>query len=259
MIKQLLVVLVVSLLINIGMFLFAYKYKTDKLTDISYALTFIVLGVFCFLKGSGDIFSNIILLMVTAWAIRLGSFLLLRIWKTGKDSRFDSMRDDFKKFGRFWLLQGVTVWVVMLGASIALLNSSAPKEVGLLSWVGLGVWFSGLVIESVADSTKRRFSSNPSNKGKWIDEGIWKYSRHPNYFGEILVWSGLFIFVSPLLNGSEIIIALISPVFITTLLCFVSGIPILEKSADEKWGKLKTYQEYKKRTSILILMPKKKV
>jgi len=258
MLNQLLLILAISLFINIAMFLVAYKYKTDKLTDISYALTFIVLAFVSFLSGSGDTSSKLIVAMVTIWAVRLGGFLLIRIWKTGKDARFDEMRNSFSKFGRFWLLQAVTVWVVMLAANLALLQNTSNRDIVLLSWVGLLIWLAGLVIESIADNTKRNFSLNPKNKGKWIDEGIWKYSRHPNYFGEILVWAGMFILVAPLLSGTELLVVFISPLFITTLLCFVSGIPLLEKSADKKWGNLKDYQEYKRRTSILALIPKKK-
>jgi len=258
MTEQLIAVLILSLLINMGMFLFAYRYKTDKLTDISYALTFVALSIVCFFVGSGSKTNKVVLLMVTAWAVRLGGFLLARIWKKGKDSRFDDMRDNFRKFGRFWLLQAITVWIVMLAANVTLLKTDSSNNIGLVSWAGLLIWFFGLAVESIADNTKRKFSLNPANKGKWIDEGIWKYSRHPNYFGEILVWSGLFIFVVPALAGTETIVALCSPLFITILLCFVSGIPILEKSADKKWGKVESYQEYKKRTSILVLMPKKR-
>jgi steroid 5-alpha reductase family enzyme len=118
--------------------------------------------------------------------------------------------------------------------------------------LGLGIWFIGLIIEATADIQKYKFKLDKKNKDKFIDIGIWKYSRHPNYFGEILCWVGVYVFVFLSFSISEKLIALIGPLFITTLLLFVSGIPLLEKYADKKWGKEKDYQEYKKNTNILI-------
>jgi len=123
--------------------------------------------------------------------------------------------------------------------------------------VGVVLWLIGLVVEAVADWQKFQFIQNKKNKDKWIQSGIWKYSRHPNYFGEIMVWFGVYVFVVSGLTGSEQLFAMASPLFITFLLLFVSGVPLLEKSADAKWGKEPAYKKYKKSTSILLPLPPK--
>lgn len=247
--------LVLSVGINLVMFLPAFYFKTDKLTDISYAVTFAVLALFGVVQGNTSTSRLILFAMISVWALRLGGFLLYRVWQKGKDSRFDEMREHFWKFGRFWLLQGVTVWVVMLSAILAFSEESMSANV--LSIIGLAIWATGLVIETVADWQKFKFSQNPKNEGTWIDEGIWQYSRHPNYFGEMSVWIGVYLFCLANLSGYQVWLGLLSPLYIIGLLLFVSGVPILEKSADKKWGDDKKYQQYKKRTSILIPLPKK--
>jgi steroid 5-alpha reductase family enzyme len=122
----------------------------------------------------------------------------------------------------------------------------------VVSLGGLYVFTLGLLTETVADLQKYRFNNQPKNKGKWIDSGLWKYSRHPNYLGEIVVWVGVWLFVLPYLEGVNMYVVAISPLYIAGLLIFGSGIPILEKSADKRWGKDKKYQEYKKKTPVLV-------
>ena len=242
--------LAVSLGINMAMFLVAYKRQTDKLTDISYALTFITIAIFGLLVSSVQAYHMLAMILVAVWAARLGGFLLYRIRKTGKDSRFDAMRSNFWTFGKFWLLQGVSVWVIMLAGSLVFLNPN--MRLNVLSIVGIAVWAIGVLLEAFADMQKYRFTSNAQNKGKWIDEGLWHYSRHPNYLGEMLVWIGFYIFALPLLHGWQIWVGAISPLYIMSLLLFVSGIPILEKQADDRWGNKKEYQLYKRTTGLLI-------
>ena len=231
------------------MFLVAYKFQSDKLTDISYALSFAVLAVVAFVQGPKGSFQVVALAMVLAWAIRIGGFLLYRVMKIGKDSRFDKIRRDFKKFGTFWLGQAITVWVLMIPA---LLTLQSHVDGGWMSVLGICIWLLGLAIESVADFQKFAFSQNPKNKGRWIDSGIWHYSRHPNYFGEILVWVGMYVFSLAFLAPAQAAIGLVSPVTILILLLFISGIPPLEKMADKRWGHLADYKTYKKSTSVLI-------
>jgi len=236
--------LLLSLAINIIMFIPAFILKTDKLTDISYSLSFIILTLIIFLTNIN--FTNMILfLLITLWGVRLGTYLLIRINKIKKDKRFDGMREKFFNFLGFWLLQGFTVWVVLIPTLLVL-----TKQVtfSYLSLIGLVIFIKGLLIESFADYQK--FTNY--KKDKWIDIGLWKYSRHPNYFGEILVWIGIYLYTLPYLIGYEKLIGLISPIFITILLLFVSGVPKLEKVNNKKFGKLKEYQEYKKRTGLLI-------
>lgn len=251
--NPLLIGLVVSFVINLAMFVVAYRLQSDKLTDISYAATFVTIAVWSYIVSEKSWFHTVLLVMVTLWALRLGGFLLYRVIKNGKDSRFDGMRESFTGFGKFWLAQAITVWVVMIPSIFAFDSSTAWTW---LSFAGIAVWLVGFVCETVADYQKQVFSSNPANKNSWIHSGIWKYSRHPNYFGEILVWVGVYLYVVASLSPLQAFIALVSPLTIIALLLFVSGIPILEKSADKRWGKIAAYREYKKRTSILIPLPK---
>lgn len=244
--------LLVSLVINLAMFVVAFRLRSDKLTDISYAATFVTIAIWSFVMSEGSLFHVVLLAMLTVWALRLGGFLLYRVIRNGKDSRFDGVRESFFGFGRFWLAQAITVWVVMIPSVFAFGSEGSWTT---LSFIGLAVWVIGFVCESVADFQKQVFSNNPANKNSWINSGIWKYSRHPNYFGEILVWIGIYLYVVAALTPLQATVGLISPAVIITLLLFVSGIPILEKSADKRWGEIPAYREYKARTSILVPAP----
>jgi len=245
--------LLISLVFNIVLFLIAFKLQSDKLTDISYALTFMLIATIAFASNDSTVYSLIALLMVFAWAVRIGSFLLYRVIKVGKDARFDEMRSSFVKFGQFWVLQGVSVWVLMIPFVLAM--GGTHSDLGVLAYVGIAVFLAGLCIETISDLQKMRFNNKPENKGKWIESGIWKYSRHPNYFGEILVWVGVYLYAVQVLSVPAALIALVSPLFISILLLFVSGIPLLEKSADKRWGSEKAYRQYKERTSVLVPLP----
>lgn len=254
--SELLFYLAVSVLLNFSLFVVAFKLQSDKLTDASYALSFIVLVIAAVLMSDISWYVVVGALLVCAWALRIGGFLVFRVIKTGKDARFDDFRSSFFGFMRFWLLQGFTAWLLLIPLFFAFRSEGAAGFPGI-SIVGAAVLLTGLIIEAVADSQKWQFSQNKQNKGKWIDSGIWRYSRHPNYFGEILVWVGVFVYALPVLTTVEILIALISPLAITTLLLFVTGIPLLEKSADKRWGTLDEYKEYKRKTSILVPLPPK--
>jgi steroid 5-alpha reductase family enzyme len=240
---------------NLALFLPAYFFRTDKLTDISYALTFIILALYGLFAGGVTPPKLLVVALVVIWAIRLGAYLLYRIHKMGRDKRFDERRNNFLSFGSFWLLQGVTVWVVLI-STLLFLQSENPS-LTWLSFVGILIWLFGLSVESLADWQKFQFISNKANKGKWIDSGVWRYSRHPNYFGEILVWVGVYLTVVSALSVSAGLLGLLSPAYIALLLLFVSGVPLLEKSADKKWGDNPEYQEYKRKTSVLVLWPRR--
>jgi tryptophan-rich sensory protein len=241
----LLLAFIVSLAIQLIMFIPAYLYRTDKLTDISYGLSFIAL-VLIFLRDY-PLPKMILGAMVVLWGLRLSAFLFIRINRMKRDKRFDGMRENLFRFLGFWLLQGISVFAIMI-CPLLFLNSSASS----FSAIGILIWGLGLAIESIADYQKFTFSNDQRNKGKWIATGLWKFSRHPNYLGEIMCWIGIYIFSYPALSMANRLIGLISPLFITTLLLFVSGIPILEKKAKEKWGKDHRYLKYKKNTSVLI-------
>ena len=149
-----------------------------------------------------------------------------------------------------WTIQGL--WVTFTAAAaLAAITTSNRKELDIFTIIGFLVWVFGFVIEVVADTQKSRFNADPGNKGKFIQTGLWSRSRHPNYFGEITLWIGIAIIAAPVLQGWQWV-AMISPLFVTLLLTRVSGIPLLEKKADTKWGGQAEYETYKKNTPVLI-------
>jgi steroid 5-alpha reductase family enzyme len=243
----------IALAVNGAFFAFAAARRTDVVTDLSYSLTFALLAVVLLFAGAAEPVQLVASLLVVVWAARLGIYLFRRIMRTKVDHRFDGMRDQPLRFARFWLLQAITVAVVMLPVSY-LLDQDDPPGLGAWSIAGGSVWLVGLLIEAVADAQKAAFRAKEENRGRFVASGLWRYSRHPNYFGELLVWWGLFLYVVPVLHGAAFALV-VGPVFITLLLLFVSGIPLLEKSADEKYGSDGAYRDYKRRTSILVPLP----
>ncbi|MDK2980840.1 MAG: hypothetical protein PWQ55_1187 [Chloroflexota bacterium] len=238
-------------------FIPAFLFQTEKFYDLTGSLTYIIVTLAALvLSGSIDARSYILAGMVVVWALRLGTFLFRRILRSGKDDRFDAIKSNFLRFLLTWTMQGL--WVSFTAAA-ALAAISAQLKVTLdgAAWIGLLVWLAGLGIEAVADAQKSRFRKDPQNKGRFISSGLWSWSRHPNYFGEILLWVGVAITALPVLYGVQLV-TLISPVFVAILLTRISGIPLLEKKADEKWGGQADYKAYKQNTSILIPRPPKK-
>jgi steroid 5-alpha reductase family enzyme len=243
----------IALAVNAAFFGFAAIRKTDVVTDLSYSLSFAVLAIVLPLLGAREPVQLAASLLVLIWAVRLGGYLLGRILRIKVDHRFDEMRDNPLRFARFWLLQAISVAVIMLPVSYLLGQDAAPGF-GFWAIAGVVVWLLGLVIEAAADAQKSAFKGKKENRECFIESGLWRYSRHPNYFGEMLVWWGLFIFAVPFLYGAAFA-AVIGPVFITLLLLFVSGIPLLERSAEAKYGDDPAYREYKRRTNILVPLP----
>lgn len=254
MFEIIILTLLLALVLNFVSFLLAYKLQTDKLTDITWSLTFIAIIILDLGRAkqlSG--FSILLGVFVIIWALRLGTFLLYRVLKRGKDKRFDERRSSFLGFLRFWLGQAIAAWVLLIPTTLAISRNSSFKY---LSLIGLIIWIIGISIEATSDIQKYIFTSNPNNKNKWIDRGLWHLSRHPNYFGEILVWIGVYIYCFVYLPLWLALIGLVSPITIFLLLVFVSGIPILEKNADKKWGYDSNYKKYKSKTNILLPIPK---
>ncbi len=249
--KTIIITLLISFAVQTLFFIFAASFKTDKVTDLSYGLTFFIIVIaLLFLAPQLTIPVITLVSMVAIWAIRLAAYLFQRILKIKKDKRFDGIREDFLKFAQFWFFQGLTVWMIMIPFTLYLTKQVDP-QLKPLNLLGLFIWLSGLIIETVADAQKFKFKSNPENKGRWIETGLWNYSRHPNYFGEILCWVGVFIYTLPSLTGWEYL-SVISPIYITSLLLFVSGIPTLEKKYDERYKDNKKYWNYKESTSVLV-------
>ena len=235
-------------------FIPAYIKKTEKFFDLTGSLTYITVTVLAVtLSSKIDTRSIVLMILVSIWAIRLGLFLFYRIMKEGEDKRFKEIKQSGTRFFLTWTIQGL--WVSFtLAAALAAITVEQRTVFGLIGSIGILVWIIGFVFEAIADYQKSKFRSVPENKGKFITTGLWSVSRHPNYFGEILLWIGIAIIALPTLEGWRWI-TLISPVFVTLLLTKVSGVPLLEKRADDKWGRQKDYEEYKKRTPVLIPNP----
>ena len=188
--------------------------------------------------------------LVVIWALRLGTFLFGRIRKAGKDDRFDEIKPFFIRFLNVWTIQALWVTFTMAAALVAI-TTTARKDLDVFALVGFLVWALGFALEVAADAQKSRFNADPDNKGRFIQTGLWSRSRHPNYFGEITLWVGVAIIALPVLHGWQWV-ALISPVFVALLITRVSGVPLLEKKADKKWGGQPDYETYKKNTPVLI-------
>ena len=240
-----------AFLIQWLVFIPSFRMQTEKFFDLTGSLTYISLTLMAALLSANlDIRSLLLAALVIAWALRLGTFLFRRVHKAGKDDRFDEIKPSFFRFLNVWTIQALWVTFTAAAALVAI-TTSVRKELDLFAIVGALVWVFGFAIEVAADSQKSRFNADPSNKGKFIQTGLWSRSRHPNYFGEIVLWIGIAIIALPVLQGWQWV-ALISPIFVTLLLTRVSGIPLLEKKADQKWGGQAEYEEYKKRTPVLI-------
>lgn len=240
-----------AFLVNWLAFIPAYLLQTEKFFDLTGSLTYISVTVLALaLSGGADGRSWLLAALVIVWAVRLGTFLFRRIRKAGKDDRFDDIKPSFLRFLNVWTIQGLWVTFTASAAWIAITTTS-KKPLDGFALLGLLVWIFGFAFEVIADAQKSRFNADPANKGKFIQTGLWSRSRHPNYFGEIVLWIGVAIIAIPVLRGWQWA-AMISPLFVILLLTRVSGIPLLEKKADAKWGGQEAYEAYKKNTPVLI-------
>ena len=229
--------------------------KTERYYDLTGGLTYLIVVGFSLWAGSQSeppsLRELIVSLLVVIWSLRLSSFLYFRIHRTGKDGRFDQLKTSPIRFLVPWTLQALWVFLTMIVVIVINSQAGSAPELGIWDGVGLSVWIIGFGIESIADNQKTVFNAESSNQGKWIDSGLWAYSRHPNYLGEILLWTGIGFFGISCFTGLERF-AWISPVFIYLLLTKVSGIPILDKRSLEKWGDDPEYQKYRDNTPALF-------
>ena len=229
--------------------------KTERFYDLTGGLTYITLVGFSLWAGSQSepVSSRelIISLLVVIWSLRLSSFLYLRIHRTGKDGRFDKLKTSSIRFLVPWTIQGLWVFLTMIVVIVINTQANSAPALGIWDGIGLSIWILGFSIEVIADNQKTVFNSEPNNQGKWIDCGLWSYSRHPNYLGEILLWTGIAFFGVSCFTGLEKI-AWISPLFIYLLLTKISGTPILDRRALEKWGDDPEYQIYRENTPLLF-------
>lgn len=245
----------ISFLVNWIAFVPAYLLQTEHFYDLTGSLTHLSLVGLAFALGGGSADPRAWLLggLVAIWAIRLGSFLFLRIRKDGSDDRFERIKPSFLRFLMAWTLQGLWVFLT-LACALAAITSTGARPLGAAAVAGGLLWLVGFGIEVAADHQKRVFRADPAHRGRFVTTGLWAWSRHPNYFGEITLWLGIAIIALPVLSGWQLV-TLISPLFVTLLLTRVSGIPLLEARADERWGGDAAYEAYKTRTPVLVPRP----
>ncbi len=244
-------VILVAFLIQVVAFFPAYLLHTEKFYDLSGTVTY-TLGTLLvyFTAPEPDLRTTIMAIFILVWTLRLGYFLFRRVLKAGEDTRFREIVHDPLGYLVYWVIQGL--WVSLTAAAVwTAMSSSARVELEAIGIIGIILWLVGFGIEVVSDSQKTKFKTDPENKGKFINVGLWSRSRHPNYFGEIVLWIGMALIALPVLSGLQYI-TLISPIFVIILLTRVSGIPILEKQGDERWGGQEDYEEYKKNVPVLI-------
>ncbi len=240
-----------AFLIQWLVFIPSFLGQTEKFYDITGSLTYTLLVILALAFSPNlDARSWVLGAMVIVWALRLGTFLFSRIQQAGKDDRFDEIKPSFVRFLNAWTIQAL--WVTFTAAA-ALVAITGLKRVPLDGFflVGSLIWLLGFAFEVLADAQKARFRADSKNRGKFIQGGLWSLSRHPNYFGEILLWLGVALIALPVLQGWQLV-ALISPIFVTLLLTRVSGVPLLEAKADKKWGGQPDYEAYKKNTPVLL-------
>ena len=246
--------LFIAFIIQWIVFIPSFYFSTERFYDLTGSITYMIVIVTAlyhkseFIGSRSDIRSLLIAGFVIIWALRLGSFLFLRVLKDKEDRRFSEWKKNFHQFLRVWTLQGLWVFLTSV-AAVTAITSRKIIEPDLFLYIGSFLWVFGFLFESIADYQKRKFRSE--NKNKFIQSGLWSVSRHPNYFGEIVLWFGIALIAFPTLVGSQYI-SLISPVFVYLLLTRVSGVHILEKHADDTWGKKKDYKDYKEKTPVLF-------
>jgi steroid 5-alpha reductase family enzyme len=229
----------------------AYLLKTEHFYDLTGGATYLAVIIVAFVQSEPyDIRSIVLTCVVAIWAIRLASFLFLRVRKQGSDSRFDDIKINFWSFSIAWSVQGLWV-LITAGAAIAAITSSQKVDFGWFGALGLLLWLLGFSMEVVADNQKRVFKQQKNTHKEFIQTGLWARSRHPNYFGEILLWIGVAIIAYPALYQWQLV-TLISPIFVILLLTKISGISLQEEQADQRWADDSDYQAYKKRTPVLI-------
>jgi len=228
--------------------------RTERYYDLVGGTTYItVTSIAVLLSGEMDLRAVLVASMVMIWSLRLATFLFRRISGSGSDSRFDDIKNRPLRFFLAWTLQGL--WMLMTAAAaLAVITGGVREPLGAVGIAGIVVWSIGILTEIIADRQKSNFKKDPRNEGKFINVGLWAWSRHPNYFGEIVLWTGMAIIAVPVLQGWQWA-TLISPVFVTFLLTRVSGITLLEEKADKRWSGNGDYEEYKRKTPVLIPKP----
>lgn len=240
--------------IQVLVFLPSFWAQTEHFYDLTGGITYLTTMSYMVYRhqqlfGEWDLRSIVLTALIGIWAIRLSSFLFTRVKRVGKDGRFDSLKTSFTRFLLTWMLQGLWVFMCTYPALIALASPGSTETIFLL--IGFALWALGWVYEVIADRQKTAFNKDPKNAGKFINVGVWKQSRHPNYVGEWVLWTGITFIALPVYEGWQWL-AFITPVFVYWLLNKVSGVNLLEIRADDKWGDDPAYQKYKNETPVFF-------
>ena len=248
--------LIISFVLHWVAFIPSYLARTEKFYDIAGTVAYLsVLATASYLtvissNNNLQLRSIIAIILVLIWALRLGIFLFVRVLKAGEDRRFREVKQNFSKFLVWWSVSALWVFLTAANALTMIINNVSFTD-DFYFYFGLSLWLIGFSFEAIADEQKRRFKSDKKNKDAFISTGLWGLSRHPNYFGEILLWVGMAVIALPTLIGWQYV-TLISPIFIYFLLTRVSGVNLLEDRANQKWGGTEEYESYVKKTPVLI-------
>ncbi|HCJ38940.1 MAG TPA: hypothetical protein DHV35_03340 [Halieaceae bacterium] len=229
----------------------ARLFETEHYFDLVGSLTYVTVTVFAVQQAIDfGLRQQLIAAAVMIWALRLGPFLFMRIKKAGEDQRFRKIKLSTPRFLLTWTLQGTWVFITA-GAALAAIMTPNTDALGGVFYAGIILWIIGFLVEVIADNQKSRFKADLANEGRFINTGIWSRAQHPNYFGEIVLWTGVAVMAWPSLSESALIF-LVSPLFVALLLTRISGIPLLRKTAGARWGDDPEYQAYLKETPVLI-------
>ncbi len=245
----------ISFTIHLIIFIPSAIMKNEKFYDFTGMIAYLSIIIFALQQKyiqihSIDIYSLVLSLLIATWTLRLGIFLFYRVLKVGEDIRFKDVKNNALKFFVWFSISSLWVSLTTMAAMNVVTSKNYNQDLTLL-YIGTIIWIIGFLFETISDYQKIKFKNNALNKNKFIDSGLWSISRHPNYFGEIILWIGIYIITLPSTSGLEYL-GIISPLFVIVLLNKVSGINLLESSADKKWGSSKEYQKYKKITPRLI-------
>ena len=240
-----------SVVIQILFFIPSFLFKTEKLYDLIGSSTYLIVISYAYFSiDDKTVTDTLLFIFVSTWAVRLGTYLFTRINRDKEDVRFEKAKKNFFWFLQYWMGQALWVSITSCAAVIAILKNE-HNSLNIFLILGSIVWIGGFTIEVIADLQKNKFKKIQDTNNKFISTGLWSKSRHPNYFGEISLWVGVYIISLPSFTGIEYL-TLISPIFVCILLTRMSGINMLEKIADQRYGNLPEYQEYKKNTPVLI-------
>ena len=244
--------LLLSVIIQILFFIPSYLLKTERLYDLVGSSTYIVVTTIAYLSvPNKSVTDTILFLFISIWGIRLGSYLFRRILRDNDDVRFEKAKKNFFWFLQYWIGQALWVSITSCAAVIAILKTESNSINNILI-LGVLIWVLGFTLEVIADLQKSKFKKKQNTNKTFISTGLWSKSRHPNYFGEITLWVGIYIISFSSFSDIEFL-TVISPIFVYILLTRMSGINMLEKIADERYGHLPEYIIYKEETPILFI------